>query len=157
MLEVAAAISAAGSAYNAIKNAVERGREVSDLMGAFSQFFDAKDKLSEESAKASNPSMVGQLFTGRSVEAAALEATAAKHKIANMERELREFLIYSGQIGFYEDMMKERRNIRQAPILAAKRRAESKAFWIDVIACIVAVPVFFACIYSVFWMFTVNS
>jgi hypothetical protein len=61
-----------------------------------------------------------------------LQVTAAKHKIAAIEKELRDFLIYSGQIHFYEDMMRERRRIREARMVAARKKAERNAFWIDI-------------------------
>ena len=49
MVEVAAAISMAVSAYNGIKKAVEMGREVEDVAGYFGKFFDAKETISEAS------------------------------------------------------------------------------------------------------------
>ena len=64
-------------------------------------------------------------------ESQALEVTAAKHKIAQLEKELREYLIWSGQGAFYEDMMSERRRIHSANIAAAKKAAEDKKFIVD--------------------------
>ena len=53
--------------------------------------------------------MMAKMFSGKSVEALALQVTSARHKIQAMEKELREYLIFTGQVAFYEDMMKERR------------------------------------------------
>jgi hypothetical protein len=138
MIEIAGAISLANAAFGGIKKAVEMGREVEDVAGYFGKFFDAKDEISKASQYGMNQPLVKKLFSGSSVEAQALEITAAKHKMAALEKELREFLLYSGQVGFYEDMMRERRNIQAARIRQAARDAESKAFWTDVIACIIA-------------------
>jgi hypothetical protein len=134
MVEIAAALSMAGSAYNMIKNGIEKGQEINDLYQGFSRFFDAKEELAEAAIANSNPSMVQKLFSGKSVEAQALEVTAARYKMAALEKELREFLIYTGQMDFYEDMMRERRAIRQRRAAVAKAKAEKKRFWIDVIA-----------------------
>ena len=134
MIEIATAVSLASSAYGAIKKAMEAGQEVEDMIGYFGKFFDAKDQLSEANMKASTSSFVGRMFNSGSVESQALEVTAARHKIMAIEKELREFLIYTGQIDFYEDMMRERRAIRLARAEAAKAAAERKAFWIDVSA-----------------------
>ena len=136
MVEIATAISLASSAYGAIKKAMETGQEVEQMVGYFGKFFDAKDQLSEANMKASTSSFVGRMFNSSSVESQALEVTAARHKIMAIEKELREFLIYTGQIEFYEDMMKERRAIRLARAEAAKAAAERKAFWIDVTAVV---------------------
>jgi hypothetical protein len=141
MIEIATAVSLASSAYGAIKKAMETGQEVEDMIGYFGKFFDAKDQLSEANMKASTSSFVGKMFNSGSVESQALEVTAARHKIMAIEKELREFLIYTGQIEFYEDMMKERRAIRLARAEAAKAAAERKAFWIDVSAVVGALAV----------------
>ena len=112
------------------------GREVEDIAGYFGKFFDAKDQLAAASQYDKNQPMVKKLFAGSSVEAQALEITAARHKMAALEKELREYLLYTGQVGFYEDMMKERRNIRAARLREAARKAESKRLWTDIIALV---------------------
>jgi hypothetical protein len=131
MLEIGIAINMAVSAFNGIKKAVEAGREIEDVAGYFGKFFDAKEAISEASQYNSNIPLVKRLFSGNSIEAQALEITAAKHKTAQLEKELREFLIYSGQGQFYEDMMRERRNIREARIAKARDSASARKFWID--------------------------
>ena len=136
MVEVAAALSMAGSAFRMLKGAIEQGREVQDMYAQFAQFFDAKEQLAEADQHAKNPSMVGSLFGGSSVEAQALQVTAARHKIKQLEKELYEYLLYTGQGQFYEDMMKERRVIRQRRIIAAEKAARKRANIIDGIAIV---------------------
>ena len=134
MVEIAAALSMAGSAYNMIKGAIEKGQEVQDMYDVFAKFFDAKEQLAEADQHAKNQSMVKSMFSGNSVEAQALQITAARHKVKQIEKELYEFLLYTGQAQFYEDMMKERRKIRQQRIIAAQEAARKKAFYIDIAA-----------------------
>ena len=141
MIEIAVAVQAAGAAYNAIKGAVEAGREAQDMIGAFGKFFDSMDSISDANIKNQSSSNFSKLFNGNSVEAQALQITAAKHKIAFMEKQLREFLIYSGQSDFYEDMLEERKRIRRHRQAVARSKAENKAFWIDAIAVLGAVLV----------------
>ena len=141
MIEIAAAVSMATSAFGAIKKAMETGQEVEDMIGYFGKFFDAKDQLSEANMKATTSSFVGKLFNSSSVETQALEVTAARHKIMAIEKELREYLIYTGQTAFYEDMMKERRAIRLARAKAAKEAAERKAMIIDIAALVIGTVV----------------
>ena len=95
------------------------------MIGAFGKFFDAKDSVSDANIKNQSTSGVQKLFSGSSVEAQALEITI-KHKIAWMEKELREYLIYSGQGDFYEDMMDERRRIRRARQIALRKKEEQR-------------------------------
>ncbi len=133
MVEVAVAINMAVSAYNGIKKAVEMGREAEDVAGYFAKFFDAKETLTQASLQNENTPLFKRVFSGKSVESEALEITAAKHKAAKIEKELKEFLIYSGQSQFYDDMMRERRHIRQARIEQVARQAKRKKFWIDTV------------------------
>jgi len=144
MIEVAVAISMASQAFTGIKKAVEMGRDIEDVTGYFGRFFDARDAITEANQYSKNPSLAKKYMAGGSVEAQALEITAAKHKMAQLEKELREYLIYTGQQNFYEDMMRERRVIRQARLMEAKRKAESKKFAIDVTAVVCLCIVIFA-------------
>ena len=154
MIEIAAALSMAGSAFNMIKGAIEQGREVQDMYDVFAKFFDAKETLAEADQHAKNPSMVGSLFGGSSVEAQALQVTAARHKIKQLEKELYEFLLYTGQQQFYEDMMRERRIIRQRRIEAAQAAARKRAFYID---CIAVLGFFIFCGVMIAGMYAIIS
>jgi len=141
MVEVATAISLASSAYAGIKKAMEMGKEAQDVAEFFGRWFEAKEQINEIQQYANNPSMMAKMFSGKSVEAQALQVTSARYKIQAMEKELREYLIYTGQVAFYEDMMKERRVIRQARLLAAKRKAEKRAFILNTIAVLIGMSV----------------
>lgn len=134
MVEVAVAMSMASSAYNAIKKGMEMGREAQDVAEFFGRWFDAKENIAEANQYAQNPSMFGKMFSGKSVEAQALQVTSAKYKIAQMEKELREYLIYTGQSDFYEDMMIERRKIREQRLIRARAKAEFRKNVLDGVA-----------------------
>ena len=144
MIEIAAAISMASSAFNALKKGMEAGQELEDMMGYYGKWFEAKEALSEQSITNQNQPLVKKLFSGSSVEAQALEITTAKHKIKQMEKELYEYLLYSGQQEFYNDMMRERRAIREARFREAQRIAERKRLIFDLVAgsAIIVVGVF---------------
>jgi len=132
MVEVGLAISIATSAFNGIKKAMEAGKDIEDCASYFGKFFDAKDQISEAVVQSENAPLASKMFAGSSVEAQALQITAAKHKAEQLEKELREFLIYTGQGAFYQDMLRERRKIRNARFREAQRRAANKKFLIDV-------------------------
>ncbi len=133
MMEIAAAISLASSAFSALKKGMETGRDIEDMVGYFGKWFEAKDALSEQNINVNNQPAFKKMFSGNSVEAQALQVTHAKHKIKQMEKELYEYLLYSGQQEFYNDMMAERRVIRQARIDAAVKKSQRKRFWFDLI------------------------
>ena len=133
MMEIAAAISLATSTFNALKKGMEAGREIEDMMDYYGKWFEAKEALSENAINTKNQPLVKKMFSGNSVEAQALQITHAKHKIKQMEKELYEYLLYTGQSEFYNDMIRERRVIKQARLEEAQKKAERKAFWTDVL------------------------
>lgn len=141
MIEIATAISLATTAFNALKKGMEAGREIEDMMDYYGKWFEAKEALSEQSINSQNQPLVKKMFSGNSVEAQALQITHAKHKIKQMEKELYEYLLYTGQQEFYNDMMRERRTIREARFREAQRKAETKRFWIDVFAAFLGLVV----------------
>ena len=151
MVEVAMAMSLAKSAFAGIKKAVELGREVEDVAGYFGKFFDAKDQLAEASQYEQNQPMVKKLFSGSSVEAQALEITQAKHKMKQMEKELYEYLLYTGQQEFYNDMMRERRSIREARMREAHRKAERKRLITDIVVGGLAIGIG---VFIIAWVFS---
>ena len=132
-MEIAAAISLASSAFSALKKGMETGRDIEDMVGYFGKWFEAKDALSEQNINVNNQPAFKKMFSGNSVEAQALQVTHAKHKIKQMEKELYEYLLYTGQQEFYNDMKAERRVIRQARIDAAVKQSQRKRFWFDLI------------------------
>jgi len=133
MMEIAAAISLASTAFNALKKGMETGREIEDMIDYFGKWFEAKEALSEQSINSQNQPLVKKLFSGNSVEAQALQITHAKHKIKQMEKELYEYLLYTGQQEFYNDMMRERRAIREARFREAQRIAERRKLIFDIV------------------------
>ena len=144
MMEIAAAISLASSAFNALKKGMEAGQELEDMMGYYGKWFEAKEALSEQSITNQTQPFVKKLFSGSRVEAQALEITTAKYKIKQMDKELYEYLLWSGQQEFYNDMMRERRAIREARFREAQRIAERKRLIFDLVAgsVIIVVGVF---------------
>jgi len=149
MIEIAAAVSIASSAFNGIKKAMDTGREAQDLAQTFGKFFDAKDQIIKASQDSQNQPVVNKLFNGTSVESQALEVTAAKHKIAQLEKDLREYLVWSGQSAFYNDMMTERRRIHSRNVALAKKAAEDRKFMIDLCTIGVASVAALASIYVI--------
>lgn len=130
---------------------MEAGKEIEDMMGYYGKWFEAKEALSEEAIKNKNTPFVKKLFSGSSVEAQALEVTQAKYKIKQMEKELYEYLLYSGQQDFYNDMMKERRAIREARFREAQRKAERNKLIFDLVVGGLAIGV---CVFLIAFIFT---
>jgi len=149
VIEIIAAVSAASKAFNYINAAVNKGHEVQDLVHKFSAFFDAKDKVSELEASIQNASTISKLFDKGSVESAALEITMAKQKTLQMERHLREIMVYTVGEDVWIDMMRTRSHIRKQRLDIARARAARKRMIIDGIGFGFIGLVLFACVMAI--------
>lgn len=121
-----AAVSLANSAFNALKSGLEKGKELQDMGETLGKFWDANETISQAGIENETATYAKKLLQGKSIESQALEITIAKNKAREMENELREYLIYSGQGQFYREMLRERRNIKNERLRAARAKAEAK-------------------------------
>ena len=131
MIEVTVAIAAASRAVTLIKKGLSLGKDTQELSSQFAQFFDAKDKIDSARADAENTSLGKKVFAAQSVEAYALEVALAEHKAKDLEKQLRELFVYSGQGDVYSSMMRARQQERQRRLQAARELAKQKKFMFD--------------------------
>ena len=149
MIEIIAAVSAAGKAFNYIQQAVNKGHEINDLAHKFGAFFDAKDKIAEAEAGVENASAMSKLFAKGSVESAALQITMAKQKTMQMEKQLREIIVMTVGEDVYIEMIRTRTSIRKQRLEAARAKAARKRLIIDGIGFAFLGTILFACIMAV--------
>tara|TARA_R100001369_G_scaffold92011_2_gene135105 strand:- start:1531 stop:2004 length:474 start_codon:yes stop_codon:yes gene_type:complete len=131
MLEIGIAISAASHAVASIKKGLSLHKDISDLTNEFSAFWDARDDIAEAKTRSENATLGGKVFAKQSVESFALEVALAEHKTKQLEKQLRELFIYSGQAEVYSTMMRVRREERKRRLLEARRNAEQRKFIAD--------------------------
>ena len=141
MIEVSLAIAAASQAVSTIKKGLRAGRDAQDLATQFASFFDAKDKIDGAKAQSEHAPLGSKVFAKQSVESYALEVALAEHKTKEMEKQLRELFVYSGQGDVYKSMMRTRQKERTRRLQAARALAERKKLIFDIvlIACIVTI------------------
>lgn len=149
MIEIIAAVSAAGKAFNYIQQAVNKGHEINDLAHKFGAFFDAKDKILEAEASVDNASSMSKLFAKDSVESAALQITMAKQKTLQMEKQLREIITYTVGQEVYVEMIRTRTAIRKQRLEAARAKAARKRLIIDGIGFAFLGLILFGCVMAV--------
>ena len=143
MIEISLAIAAASQAVSTIKKGLRAGRDAQDLASQFANFFDAKDKIDGAKAESEHAPLGSKVFAKQSVESYALEVALAEHKTKEMEKQLRELFVYSGQGDVYKSMMRTRQKERTRRLQAARALAERKKLIFDIvlIACIVTVGI----------------
>ena len=132
MVEISIALAVASKAVSAIQKGFKMHKDASELTSQFSQFFDAKDDIAKARAAAENVTLGSKFFAKQSVESYALEVALAEHKTKELEKQLRELFVYTGQSEVYSRMMRIRQQERNRRLIIARRKAEQKRFVADV-------------------------
>jgi len=148
--EIVAAVAAANQAFNFIKKAVHKGKEVQDLTRAISKFWDAREEVSILEQKAKTTSKISKLLGSSSVESQALEATLQKQKAEQLEKELKDIFYWTGNANLWHDMLRERSRIRNLRIAEARKAAQTRAAIIDI-------SVVFGCFIGIMFVFYLVS
>ena len=141
MIEVAAALSVANAAFNAIKAGVDRGKELHEMAGALSKFFDANETINEARIKNQETSATVKFLAGKSVEEEAMELALRKREMDMKYKALRELFIYSGNGETFKDFERQRRIIRQRRYEAARTVAKRRSDMIDFVIILVGIGI----------------
>ena len=165
MIEVAVAFAAAQAAVAGVKQAIALGHEIQDCYHEIAGFFTAQGEIQAAAIEQAHNKKIG-----KSATAEAIDAMFASRKLARMEIELREMLIYNSgnESGLYDEMCQRRLEIVQKrkeeieEIARAERLrlaaiARKKAQRIETIqnwlTAIVGTAISGAIIYCIYWMF----
>jgi len=149
MLDPVSLIGVATTAFNGIKSAVQMGREIEDCIGQLSKWAGAVSDIDKAVELTKNPSPFRK-FSGKSVQAQAMEAFLAKRKATQMRDELRQLIQYSTGHRGWEDFLRIENQIkkeRQEAVYAEiERREKLKEFMLAslvvVLACITVIGIF---------------
>ena len=113
-----AELAAANAAFAVIKQCVQNGRELTAAGNAIAQFVTAKEQLQRKGNRKRRKSSVG---------GSDLEEFMALEKIREQEEQLKQFMIYAGRPGLWNDWQRfqaEARKSRRVQEELAKRRRE---------------------------------
>ena len=138
-LTISAAISTATAAFGGIKRAFVAGRELDAMVGDLSKWMGAVSDVANIEKRAKNPSMLRKVFNGKSVEEEALEAFAAKKKLAQQRDELKTYIMFTNGTAAWDELLAmegQIRKRRQKEIYEAQERREKIIFWIIAISTI---------------------
>ena len=128
-----AELAAANAAFSVIKQCVSNGKEIAAAGNAIAQFVGAKEKLQQKAQKKGGGSD--------------LEEFMALEQIRQQEAELKQFMIYAGRPGLWNDWQRFQAKARVARREAEQERRRKRkrhfegaviTFLLIVFACIVA-------------------
>jgi len=132
MLDPVSLIGVATTAFNGIRSAVQMGREIEDCIGQLSKWAGAVSDIDKAVELTKNPSPFRK-FSGKSVQAQAMEAFLAKRKATQMRDELRQLIQYSTGHKGWEDFLRIENEIkkqRQKEVYAAIEKKRKEQEWL---------------------------
>tara|TARA_R100001443_G_scaffold107012_1_gene116636 strand:+ start:1144 stop:1629 length:486 start_codon:yes stop_codon:yes gene_type:complete len=107
------AITAANTAFNAIKKGFAAGREIETMSKDLSRWMGAVSDVENTEKSAKNASPLRKLFKGKEIEASAIEAFTAKKKFEAQRQELKSFLNFHYGANSWNEILAMEAEIRK--------------------------------------------
>ena len=145
MIEVAAALSVASTAFNAIKKGFEVGRDIESMAGDLGRWMGAASDIDKAGEYAKNPPLFKKLFASGSVEEEAMATFMAKKKTEDMRAQLKQFIIMTRGMGAWDELLATEGDIRkkrQAAIYAQKEKQRKVIEITAIVFCVALVGSF---------------
>ena len=136
MIEVAAALSAATTAFNAIKKGFEVGRDIESMSGDLSRWMGAASDIDKAGEYSKRPPLFKKLFAAGSVEEEAMAAFMAKKKAEDMRYQLKTLISMTRGPAAWEELLATEASIRkkrQKLIYEQKERQRQIFEWTAII------------------------
>lgn len=152
MIDPITAISAATAAFNGVKQLVNAGREIEDVVGQLGKWYGAAADLNRAETQRKNPSMFSKVFKGGSIEQEALEILVHKKKMEEQEKQLQDMLNIRFGYGTWKEMIELRRKIKKEREETVYRQMEARRAFFENCAIIGLVLALFAIVFGGFWL-----
>ena len=113
MIEVVAAVSAATSAFGAIKKGFEVGRDIESMAGDLGRWMSAVSDIKKAEEYNRKPPLFKKLFQAGSVEEEALEIFMAKKKADDMREQLKQIISFTRGPSAWQELLRTEAEIRK--------------------------------------------
>ena len=153
MIDPITAIGIATSAFNAVKSAVNAGREIEDVAGALGKWMGAVSDIKKAEEMNKKPPLFKKLFASGSIEEEAMQIFMARKKAEDMREQLRDIISVTRGPSAWKELLKTEADIRkrrQNTIYAQEERRR-KLFEILVISALVLVSGLFFIFLAYLW------
>ena len=109
---IGVAITAANTAFNAIKRGFQAGREIESMGKDLGRWMSALSDIDNAEKSAKNASPLRKLFKGNELQASAIEAFTAKKKLEAQRQELKTFINFHYGPKSWNEILEMEANIR---------------------------------------------
>ena len=157
MIEVVAAVSAASSAFAAIKKGFEVGRDIESMAGDMGRWMSAVSDIKKAEEYNKKPPLFKKLFAAGSIEEEAMQVFMAKKKAEDMREQLRTIITYTRGPSAWQELLKTEADIRkkrQKMIYDQKERRRKFIEW-TIASILIAISI--AMVSWLFWFIVTHK
>ena len=153
MIEVVAAVSAATSAFGAIKKGFEVGRDIESMAGDLSRWMGAVSDIQKAAQYNKKPPLFKKIFNAGSVEEEAMQIFMAKKKAEDMRNQLKQIITFTRGPSAWEELLRTEGDIRKKRQKMIYDQQERRRKLIEIIAIIMLVGIIGTFLIGVIYLF----
>ena len=153
MIEVVAAVSAASSAFNAIKAGFSAGRDIEGMAKDLSRWMGAVSDINKAEEYNKKPPLFKKIFNAGSVEEEAMQIFMAKKKAEDMRNQLKQIISYTRGPAAWDELLRTEGDIRKKRQKAIYDQKERQRKVIEAILIGVLCIVVVGFVGGIVWMF----
>lgn len=157
MIEVVAAVSAASSAFAAIKKGFEVGRDIESMAGDMGRWMSAVSDIKKAEEYNKKPPLFRKIFNAGSIEEEAMQVFMAKKKAEDMREQLRQIITLTRGPSAWQELLKTEADIRkkrQKMIYDQKERRRKFIEW-TIASILIAISI--AMVSWLFWFIVTHK
>lgn len=136
---ITVAVSTATSAFNAIKRAMDAGREIETISKDLNRWMSAVSDVENIKKQSENPSLFRKLLSGNQIEQMAFESIQAKKALEDQRATLKNYIMFKMGTRYWDDLLAEEgrlRKLRQEQVYA-KQQLKEKVIMYSVFTAVV--------------------
>ena len=153
MIEVVAAVSAASSAFAAIKKGFEVGRDIESMAGDMGRWMSAVSDIKKAEEYNKKPPLFKKLFASGSIEEEAMQVFMAKKKAEDMREQLRQIITFTRGPSAWEELLRTEAEIRKKRQQAIYDQQERRRKVLEIIAVILLILIIGGFAVGLIWLF----
>ena len=153
MIEVVAAVSAATSAFGAIKKGFEVGRDIESMAGDLSRWMGAVSDIQKADQYNKKPPLFKKIFNAGSVEEEAMQIFMAKKKAEDMRNQLKQIITFTRGPSAWEELLRTEGDIRKKRQKMIYDQQERRRKLFEIIAIILLVGIIGTFIVGLVYLF----
>lgn len=153
MIEVVAAVSAASSAFNAIKAGFSAGREIESMASDLSRWMGAVSDIKKADEYNKKPPLFKKILNRGSVEEEAMQIFMAKKKAEDMRNQLKQIITFTRGPSAWEELLRTEGDIRKKRQKMIYDQQERRRKLIEIIAIIMLVGIIGTFLIGVIYLF----